>query len=651
MKEIVNKLNKDISLLSMIGSARQRTKLAKIVAFGFVLFCLIPLIVGLILPYYGGAQTDPNQDIVMRVPTLLATGGVSFLMAVLGFFLLMKFPRLQRVYVFLMLPVCLSAILMQVIMYKEFGIEINYRVLGLFRENFAVLWSIASKDYYMNWLVALTLLTSWHSTKWVFSTRANAFAMNRKLHITVASLLVCSGALASGLRQNVDRLDFYHPSKASRAPLFQVMMLGKTLLVGYQTGYKEILKRHSEFSGTVSEEVTARLGAEPEEFVKRTVKTPGWVKKKPSHVFMFLLESIEHRLISDPECSPLVPNISRYVREGVSVPYFVSAGHCTIEAVHSICSGSAAIHHYPANEYPLPRTLSLYDLDTLPKVMERSHYRPLFLSASFRKFRSKGDVCEAYGYEKFIGCPDVATDIRASDWGVSDGDFFEWTKNITAKLDSPHFITFLNVSNHAPFDAPVENISNSEIFTPAVADRFYGLSQKEKLKYAKHIYYADLQVGKAVDYLKQRYPDALFVFVGDHNGRKLKGYMRGRVPFVLWNDRVIDSTVDTSRWYGTHMDVLATLANVVLPQGEKYRTLGRPVWSARKSRVSLGHNRILCQWGIFEKERAREVAFSPQDTGTNDDAEVWDWSRCQSKASAVEAISWGKMHSVAIPEE
>lgn len=651
MKAVRETLASEVNLWGFLGDDRQKSHLGKFAFYAFGLLCLLPLVTGLVLPHFGEMTTDPNKDMVMRVPMSLATGGLSFVLAMVFFFMLRRFPVVQGGYVFLLMPVCLVSILMQVIMYKEFGIEINYRVLGLFRENFSTLWSIASKEYHVNWLVALTLLCSLGGTVWVMTERRYAFTLCGKFHIVVAVMLVCSGAMAVGLRQNVEQLAFYHPSKTARVPMFQVAVLGKELLTGFRTSYEGILKREGKVAGTVRQEICFRLGSEPEEYAHRTARRPAWLKRKPSHVFMFLLESIEYRLMTDPTCGALVPHINRYAREGVSVPHFVSAGHCTIEAVHGLCSGCSAIHQYPANEYPPPRTLSMFGMDTLPGVMSRSGYKPLFLSASYRKFRSKGDVCEAYGYDEFIGCPDADTSIRSNDWGVCDGDFFQWARGKVTGLKSPHFITFLNVSNHAPFDAPVEHIRDDRIFTAEMAKHFYGLTESEKLRYAKHIYYADQQVGKMVEALRREYPNALFVFTGDHNGRKLRGEMRGRVPFVLWNDRIVDPGVDTSGWYGTHMDVLATLAELLLPEGESYSTLGNPVWSDDSSRVSIGHGRILCKQGIYKITGDREVAFGTRSEAH--DEQLWEqlWHRRKMKASAVEALSWGELHAVPVPSE
>lgn len=594
---------------------------------------------------------DPGDGLLLRANTSLATGGCVFFVASVLYLLLGKFRKIQAVFVFLLLPLSLVAVMMKVIMYKEFGMEINYRVIGLFREDFKALWSIATESYHVDWLSLAVTLVSVAVTRWIYSGRAAPVPAGNKAGVTLAVLLVSSGVVASALRRDIEHLAYFHPDKTSRAAVFQLGDLCQSLISGPRTGHESILKRGGEYTGSVAQVVRERLGEDPASFTARHSKRPPWLKKQPSHVFLFLMESMESKLIEDPTCKVLAPNLNAFARQGVYVPRFVSAGHSTIEAVHCISTGAAPIFRYPVNEYPSPRVAAMYSLDTLPKLMRRSGYKPLFLAGSFRKFRSKGDVCEAYGYDRFIGCPDVATSIPANDWGVNDADFFQWTDGITGGLTEPHFVTFLNVSNHAPFDSPVDSIRAPGVFTPAVLNFFHGASEKEKLNYARHVYYADQQIGKMIHRLKSLYPDALFVLVGDHNARKLKGLRRGRVPFVLWNDRVVDPGTDTASWYGSHMDVLATLAEALLPEGSVYHTLGRPVWSAAPDRVSIGNERILCAHGIFPFDRKKpELSFAPDASPTPVRNTAWSAERLKLKASAVEALSWGQLHSVAMPD-
>lgn len=129
---------------------------------------------------------------------------------------------------------------------------------------------------------------------------------------------------------------------------------------------------------------------------------------------------------------------------------------------------------------------------------------------------------------------------------MNDGDFFDWTREQLADLQSPHFVSFLNVSNHAPFDAPLHELGEVT-FSDEVMERFVGRSSEEKEKFAKHIKYADRKIGEMVETLKGQCPDALFVFAGDHTSSKLRTDSLQQVPFVLWNERVVDTSVDTSQ--------------------------------------------------------------------------------------------------------
>lgn len=67
--------------------------------------------------------------------------------------------------------------------------------------------------------------------------------------------------------------------------------------------------------------------------------------------------------------------------------------------------------------YPVARALEQFPLDTLAEVMTRADYKAVFYAASHRKFGDKGDVCEAYGYDHFTGCPDMAKQVKSNEWG------------------------------------------------------------------------------------------------------------------------------------------------------------------------------------------------------------------------------------------
>ncbi len=63
------------------------------------------------------------------------------------------------------------------------------------------------------------------------------------------------------------------------------------------------------------------------------------LKKKPSHVFFFLMESIEYDLVENPDLEGVAPDIKRFAEEGITVPHFSASSGQTIDAVHTTFSG------------------------------------------------------------------------------------------------------------------------------------------------------------------------------------------------------------------------------------------------------------------------------------------------------------------------
>lgn len=560
-----------------------------------------------------------------RFAMLLSTGLVSAVMMSVPLVLFMNVRWLQRCYVWAMLPMSFFTLAAQVVMYREFGTEINYRVMGLFQGDIATLWVYAQKEYHAGVVFLSVLLVSILITRLLY--RFHSQGGGELTCLLLAMAIVLPIPLMTFLWKRLADFENYHPSKVSFAPVLQVATLTQTMFSQQQSGYKQILQKAGPVVEDERAELSKRLGRDSREFVECVVEKPVWLKRRPTHVFMFLLESYDYDLLSEEGLEVLAPHLNFYNDTGLSVPTFMASGFQTIDAVHSICAGSVM-----QRSHPRLAEIGRYKLDTLPKLMDSAGYKPLFYAASFRKFLSKGDTSEAYGYRQFLGCDEIPTRLSEHEWGVSDGEFFDWVEGELSDLETSHFVTFLNVSNHGPYEAPVESIQGSTEFPPEVVKLFAGTNQEERMKYAKHVLYADEQVDRMVKYLHQKYPNALFVFTGDHKSWKMRVKNENSVPFILWNDNVLDCDIDTSQWFGSHMDVLATLTSLVLEDGERYKSLGRPVWSLDVDRISLGGSAVLSPGRVYE--RGMEKKYSEEIDGY---PVYW-------RASAIEALSWGYTH-------
>jgi len=630
-------------------SDHSSSKIVSFIFYSFFIFTLAPLFIGLAIPAIyapedvGGHDIQLLEKIPYRTILLCSTGLMVSALTILIFILLSKTPHLQKLYTFLLLPLCLIGESAQIVMYREFGQEINFQLLDLLHADLPTLWKYACHEYHLDIYILLTILASAIITHAIYSSLKNKFTRSVKLTSwTFGSVCILFWTLGIALRGDISRRPYFHPEKTSRSPLFQLAQLGFGFTQIKETGYVQILSKTQEITTPIEDEIRKRLQEPPEIFISQTTSPPHWLKEKPSHVFLFLLESFGSNLLDDPDLRCLAPNLNFFNKDGISTPTFFATGHCTIEAIHSILSGVAPIDQYPTRQYPTPKTLARFKLNTLPQIMKKSGYTPIFYAGSHRKFRLKGDVCEAYGFNKFVGCPDVATEIKSNEWGVNDEDFFSWAQNQTSDLTTPHFITFLNVSNHIPFDAPLDKIKIPSI--PAAAfSEFLGATPNEKKLYAKHVYYADHQLGVMARFLKKKYPQSLFIFVGDHNSRNISHPHSDRVPFILWNPSILDRP-NTNLWFGSHMDIEATLANLLLPNQSQISTLGRPVWSQMDSRISLTNRHWVTRFGPIKKTTPYH----------GDNKSIFEntphlppeqFNNLILKGSAIEALSWGYLYS------
>lgn len=626
-----------ISDLPFLRSSGDRRYLSQTAAYCGLLFLLMPVIIGSLLPTFLHCDLDPQAPWWSRLLLLSASGGLSACLIAVPALLLMRWRVLRTAYLSLLLPLALTVQVAQLIFYRAFGTQIDERILGLFQDNFGALWAFARGEYHIDLVIFAAFLLS-AGMAWNIHRREGWFpAIGRRGFFAGAAAVMLSVTVSLALQLDVERASPYSSAKLGEAPLYRVGLFAHEVVAERSIpGISAVLQRSGEIeAGDPYAEIVRRLGASPADHLAQRSARPAWLKRQPAHVFCFILESFEQDFIDLPEMETMTPRLRRFSSEGLATPRMVSASGATIDAVHAAFAGVTAQPSYPG-----PRSLANYGLDTLPRLMRQSGYHTAFYAGSHRKFGGKGDASESYGFESFTGCPDVATDIPANEWGVDDALFFEWTRGeLGKKLDSPHFVTFLNVSNHPPFSAPVDALWGDNEIPDAVVARFAGGSREEKCRYAKHVRYADQEFGTMIDWLDEQYPGSLFVIFGDHRGTRFRREQDNHIPFILWGDDVLDHGTDSSRWYGAQMDILATLVQLVLPEGTAYRSLGRPVWDDSPERVSVGSGRVL----VGGTERSQGL-LDDETTNAED-------LRIRLKGSAIHALSWAYLNHEPIGAE
>lgn len=606
--------------------------LAKMALYVGFLYFLLPCVIGFVGPFATIDGESVSSDVFPRTAHLIATGGASFLLAYLPSLFLFRRRLLRRIYELSLFPLVVICTVAQFIVFQEFGTEINERVLGMFQGNFSALWIHAQVHYKIEWaitaMVLISALLAYALRRWEGPKRTFTLPFLMSFLFLVGG----SAAVSLGLDHSARGSAPYESAKWSAAPVFQTAVFtGEQLFRKRPSGLKGFLEKGGPIEEeTVAEELACRLGEPIASFLRVQIETPTWLKRRPSHIFLFVMESKDAAFAFDPSLRSLTPRLQEFAETGISVAHFYAASSATVDAIQS---GQAGVGRQ-AN-YPHSRVLARLKLDTLPGIAKRANYSAHFYAASYRQFGNKGDSSEALGYDTFVGLPDLHPELAGNEWGVHDGPFFDWVLNKVEKATTPQLLTLLNVSYHPPYNVPREELGSASHIEKEISDRFFGKTEEERMRYASHVKYADREIGEAVDSLRDRFQNALFVFVGDHGGAKLRGEDNNHVPFILWNDRIVDSRVDTTGWFGSHMDLPATLASLLLSDGDQILTLGRPVWLQDENRVSLAGGNNLNPRGIWDEEGVLQTPF--RDLSASTPAPQINLR----KVSAIHSLSWG----------
>ena len=103
--------------------------------------------------------------------------------------------------------------------------------------------------------------------------------------------------------------------------------------------------------------------------------------------------------------------------------------------------------------------------------------------------------------------------------------------------NKPSFNIILNTSNHSPFNIDLAAKGfDAEAVKNALPEN--ERNNQELIKELGHFWYADKAAGEFIAKVKAKYPDSLFVFVGDHADRynidKVPSmYERYTVPLII----------------------------------------------------------------------------------------------------------------------
>ncbi|WP_231036198.1 LTA synthase family protein [Pectinatus sottacetonis] len=358
--------------------------------------------------------------------------------------------------------------------------------------------------------------------------------------------------------------------------------------------------------------------------------------KKPAHIFLIISESYANWPLLDEYAGLHIADGMKEIIKQPDTVYckaFLPNGSSTVNALMGIVTNLADANLYlttMVNDMKQP-----YSTASAPQ-MKKLGYVTKFYYAGPSSWENIEQFTRAQGFDKFYSRSDIHETSKGSVWGADDKDLYSLVLTDTGKEDS--FNVILNVSNHSPFEVDLKaNGFDSAQVKNALAPQYR--NDTELIKELGHFWYADRMLKNFIVTMREKYPDSLFIIVGDHADRyniekTPSMYKRYVIPFIITGPGIKKSFFPAEA-VGSQIDIVPTLIELIAPKGFQYYSVGKSL--------------------TFDNKIAANYAFWLTDgyigkTGTNNFApeEFLTDKKAPTKAvvteyaDAIRAVSWWK---------
>lgn len=315
----------------------------------------------------------------------------------------------------------------------------------------------------------------------------------------------------------------------------------------------------------------------------------GHTLEPPRQIFLIVSESYANWPLMDQYAEL---HIADGMKELVRLPDsdYVGAmlpnGMSTVSGVMGILTGFADANLYLTH---LPEAYHGVYPTALAAQVKKLGYFTNFWYAGPNSWERIQDFSLAQGFDVFHGRGDYGK-TEGNVWGCDDAQLYQAVLNGVSG-EQPGFHLILNTSNHSPFtvDLAKEGFEREQV-RRALPER--ERENEELLTQLGHFWYADRQLAAFVQAAKKKYPESLFLIVGDHADRlnldkNPSLYERYAVPLIVMGHG-IDKHTFPDRAAGSHIDVIPTLLELIAPEGFVYYSLGTSLTRGNTVGVNYG---------------------------------------------------------------
>lgn len=299
--------------------------------------------------------------------------------------------------------------------------------------------------------------------------------------------------------------------------------------------------------------------------------------EKPKHIFVIVSESYANWPLLDKYSNlHIADNMKKIIAEDDTIytSHMLPSGSSTVGALMTMVTGMANSNLYLTT---MPKALANPYITATAPQMKNLGYETSFWYAGPATWENIQEFTLAQGFDNFYSRGNIDPNATGSVWGADDEYLYD---AIFKQIDDNKmtFSVILNTSNHSPFniDLEKEGFDASKVIE--------GLPDKEKnnqelIKELGHFWYADKMASDFINKVKAKYPDSLFIFVGDHADRynidKVPTmYERYSVPLII-TGKGIQKDLLPEDMAGSQIDIMPTVIDLIAPEGFTYYSVGK----------------------------------------------------------------------------
>lgn len=327
------------------------------------------------------------------------------------------------------------------------------------------------------------------------------------------------------------------------------------------------------------------------DYLKKTAA--GTSTQKPKQIFLVIMESYDSWPLMD-KYQPflLSTQLCKIKNNGTHFSHFLPAADATFDSFGAIVTNVpyCGVNISKIGQVNDPFATSLFG------QFNKLNYQTNLFYGGFSSWQNIEEFSKYQGVQRFFSATDAGGNSESGTWGVEDEKLFDLVLSKTdAQKESLNVI--LTSSYHAPYTVDVAQkgfpYTSEKDFPASVQKYFDGSMTMEEVG---HLWYGDYAIGKFIEKAKQKYPDAVFLFTGDHFGRRFINshpnlYERSSVGLVMYGKNIPQAKPHTA---GSHIDIMPTLIEMVAPKGFEYYSFGTSMYAPHKD-LSITFNKMVTQ--------------------------------------------------------